>query len=153
MNKDVTKVARNLSVHVDGEKCHVLDISLIRLNSDGPRWVCLVVSDITGTETRYLVDQANMVRAWVNIKLGRVVIRDMVVCVNNDQWQPVNVEQEKNDGGSYQMVLHIESATGQKRKISVDADGMIKAFHALRVNIEDVQHENFGVIMSMAGIA
>ena len=149
MIPEVATIAKNMFVLVDGERWQAKFIAIERYVPRGPQWVHLIAENRDQSHT-YLIDRKKMVNAWIHLVKGEVELEGMVVKVDGVQWKPTGATIEIVDG-IRSVTLSLKSPGGVSQKISIDFDGLVAAYYALRTKIELVEDMQ-EVTQSMIGL-
>ena len=136
MSSDVAEIAARLIVKIDGVAWRATLISLDRFIENGPQWVRLEVAR-DGEEHVYYIDRKKMVMSWLALEKRQSVVDGMTTFVDGLQWTPMHTEEIFVDG-LRSILLVLRSPKGVDQHITIDRDGLIKAYYGLRTDIQDL---------------
>ena len=147
MTEDVAEIAARLIVRINGEPWQATLISLDRFEKNGPQWVRLEVL-CDDKAFAYYIDRKLMVKSWLALEKGQSVVDGMTTFVNGVQWTPVRTEDLYVEGVR-SVLLVLRSPDGVDQHITIDRDGLIKAYYGLRTDIQDLIGDVGDVLQAM----
>lgn len=144
------KAAENLRVMVDGIPWMVQKIAIVRRkNGDRTQWVRMIIVDYkSGLQIDYLMERLSMIKAWMALDFGAITkehITNLITYIDGKKCTVKDVSAfEKKGEGWIQIIVAI--AEGSDQIITIERQGMIDAYYALRTNIEDLLDDGVDVI-------
>ncbi len=142
------EAAKNLRVMIDGAPWTATRVAIVRRNDERAHWVHMIIMDPeSGMQFEYFMDRLSMIKAWLALDMGAIKekhIAGLIIELNGNNCTAIDVT--AFDDGEDWIQMDITCSNGKKQIIAIERQGMIDAYYALRLGVEDFVETAFEVV-------